>query len=154
MKILYLHGLGAQPGGLKPTFLEECGHEIVNPALPDDRFDESVTIAEHALADSRPDLVVGSSRGGAVAVNMDTSGVPVVLVAPAWKKWGTANTCRSATAILHSMHDDVVAIEDSRELLHNSGLSDDRLWVVGDDHFMADKPALDALEAAVVNAVS
>ena len=152
MKILYLHGLGAQPGGLKPTFLEECGHAVVNPALPDEQFEESVNIAHRALAESRPDLVVGSSRGGAVAVNMNTGEVPIVLVAPAWKKWGSATTCRAVRAIVHSLHDDVVSIEDSRELLANSGLPQDRLIVVGEDHFMADRPALAALESAVAAA--
>ncbi len=153
MKILYLHGLGTRPGGLKPTFLEECGHQVDNPALPDEDFDESVRIAEWALSRGRPNLVLGSSRGGAVAVNMDLGGVPAVLVAPAWKRWGTATSCRTVRAILHSPHDDVVLIEDSCELLANSGLRQDLLIEVGDDHYMADRPALAALENAVAAVV-
>jgi hypothetical protein len=46
MKILFLHGWTSTPGGLKPTDLKDHGHEVVNPALPDDDFDESVRIAQ------------------------------------------------------------------------------------------------------------
>jgi hypothetical protein len=152
MKILYLHGLGAQPGGTKPTFLCECGHEVDNPALPDDDFDQSVRIAQQALEENHPDVVVASSRGGAVAVNMDLAHVPAVLVAPAWKKWGTATAVGWATLVLHSPHDDVVPMEDSRELLRNSGLADDRLISVGDNHLMVDEAAFAALKESVTSA--
>lgn len=36
MKILFLHGWTSVPGGRKPRFLKEYGHEIINPELPDD----------------------------------------------------------------------------------------------------------------------
>ena len=36
MKILYLHGWHSTPGGVKPTYLKDHGHEVLNPALPDD----------------------------------------------------------------------------------------------------------------------
>ena len=59
MKILFLHGWTSTPGGKKPTFLKEHGHTLLNPALPDDDFDEAVRIAqaefdEHRLADEEP----------------------------------------------------------------------------------------------------
>jgi hypothetical protein len=149
MKILYLHGLGAQPGGTKPTFLLECGHQVDNPALPDEDFDQSVRIARQALAANPPDAVVASSRGGAVAVSLGIEQVPVVLIAPAWKKWATGTAVGSSTVILHSPHDDVVPIEDSRELLRDSGLPEDRLIAVGANHLMVDDAALTALKQAV-----
>src|SRR4051794_21267045 len=31
MKILFLHGWRSVPGGLKPTFLAQQGHEVINP---------------------------------------------------------------------------------------------------------------------------
>ena len=90
MKILYLHGLHSKPGGFKPTFLHQQGHEVINPALPDDDFARSVEIAQAAYGESRPVVIVGSSRGGAVAVNIDAGPTPLVLIAPAWRRWGTA----------------------------------------------------------------
>jgi hypothetical protein len=53
--------------------------------------------------------------------------------------------------ILHSQHDDVVPLNDSRELLTHSGLSDNQLVVVGDNHLMVDATALAALREAVAN---
>jgi hypothetical protein len=46
MKILFLHGLNSVPGGVKPTYLTSNGHEVINPALPDDDFTEAVRIAQ------------------------------------------------------------------------------------------------------------
>jgi len=36
MKILFCHGWSSTPGGTKPTFLASHGHEVLNPALPDE----------------------------------------------------------------------------------------------------------------------
>ena len=32
MKILFLHGWHSVPGGVKPTYLKDHGHEVINPA--------------------------------------------------------------------------------------------------------------------------
>ena len=149
MKVLFLHGFGSQPGGIKPAFLLNHGHEVINPALPDDDFEESVRIAQRAFDQSQPDLVVGSSRGGAVAMNIVAGQTPLVLIAPAWRKWGPATTVAPAAVILHSEKDDVVAVEDSRELVRRSGLPEDHLVVVGEDHRMIDEAAFRALLEAI-----
>ena len=36
MKFLFLHGWHSVPGGVKPTFLKDAGHEVINPKLDDD----------------------------------------------------------------------------------------------------------------------
>jgi hypothetical protein len=41
MLILYLHGWQSTPGSIKPTYLKDDGHTVLNPALPDDDFDEA-----------------------------------------------------------------------------------------------------------------
>ena len=66
MKILFLHGWNSVPGGLKPTFLKDHCHEVVNPALPHEDFAEAVRIAQEEFDRHRPQIVVGSSRGGAM----------------------------------------------------------------------------------------
>jgi hypothetical protein len=88
MLILYLHGWQSTPGGIKPTYLKECGHSVLNPALPDDDFDIAVGTAQFEFDRHHPDVVVGSSRGGAVAMNINSGDVPLVLLCPAWKHWG------------------------------------------------------------------
>ena len=94
MKILFLHGWQSTPGGVKPTYFEDHGHEVLNPALPDDDFDATVRIAQAEYDLHHPDAVVGSSRGGAVAMNLKID-VPLVLLCPAWKRWGMARTVPS-----------------------------------------------------------
>ena len=151
MKILFLHGWTSVPGGRKPTFLKEHGHEVINPALPDDDFDESVRIAEAEYEQHQPDAIVGSSRGGAVAVNMEARDTPLVLLCPAWKNWGNAKTVKPNTLILHSRQDDVIPFADSEELIANSGLPPEALIEVGDDHRLADEEPLEAMLDACFN---
>src|SRR6266700_1009095 len=138
MKILFLHGWTSNPGGIKPTFLANHGHEVFNPALPDEDFAEALRIAQAEYDQVRPAVIVGSSRGGAVAMNVRAEGTPHVLLCPAWKNWGTARTVKPGTVILHSEQDDVIPLEDSRKLLCSSGLSGSALIVVGTDHRLAD----------------
>jgi hypothetical protein len=79
MNILFLHGWQSTPGGVKPTYLKNHGHEVLNPALPDDDFDAAVRIAQAEFDQHHPDVVVGSSRGGAVAMNINIGDTPCVL---------------------------------------------------------------------------
>jgi alpha-beta hydrolase superfamily lysophospholipase len=148
MKILFLHGWHSVPGGVKPTYLARHGHEVLNPALDDDDFDEAVRTAQAEHDQRHPDVVVGSSRGGAVAMNLDAGSTPRVLLCPAWRRWGTATNVGQGTIVLHSEADDVIPIADSRELIRNSGLPVSALVVVGTDHRLADPGSLRALLAA------
>jgi alpha-beta hydrolase superfamily lysophospholipase len=149
VKLLFLHGWTSVPGGVKPTYLASHGHSVINPALPDEDFAEAVRIAQAELDRHHPEVVVGSSRGGAVAMNIESGTARLVLLCPAWKRWGSATTVKPGTVILHSEADDVVPIADSRELLASSGLSDTALLVVGSDHRLADPEPLAAMLAAV-----
>jgi hypothetical protein len=154
MRILFLHGWQSTPGGLKPTFLHDHGHEVLNPHLPDDDFDAAVRIAQAEYDRGHPDVVVGSSRGGAVAMNIDSGDTPLVLLCPAWKTWGTATKVKANTIILHSPADDVVPFSDSEELVTNSGLSSDSLIEVGTEHRLADEASLEAMVRAVGSAAA
>jgi hypothetical protein len=145
MKILFLHGWQSVPGGVKPTYLAQRGHEILNPALPDENFEEAVRIAQAEFDQRHPDVIVGSSRGGAVAMNLSAGNTPLVLLCPAWKKFGTAKTVKQNTTILHSRADDVVPFADSEELVRNSGLPAAALIEVGNDHRLADPEPLKAM---------
>jgi hypothetical protein len=145
MKVLFLHGWQSIPGGVKPTFLARHGHEVANPKLPDDDFGEAVRIAQAESDKHQPAVVVGSSRGGAVAMNIDSGEAKLVLLCPAWKRHGTAKTVKPGSVILHSKADDVVPFGDSEELVRNSGLAASALIEVGDDHRLADPEPLAAM---------
>jgi hypothetical protein len=155
MKILFLHGWQSVPGGVKPTYLGQQGHDVINPKLPDDDFPEAVRIAQAEFDKHRPDVIVGSSRGGAVAMNLASGSARLVLLCPAWRRHGMARTLKPGTIILHSRADDVVPFEDSEELVRNSGLPASALIDVGNDHRLADpeplKAMLAACEAAATN---
>jgi hypothetical protein len=145
MKILFLHGWQSVPGGVKPTYLAQYGHEVINPKLPDEDFAQAVRIAQEAFDRHRPDVVVGSSRGGAVAMNLASGATPLVLLWPAWKRHGTVRTSKPQTIILHSRADDVVPFADSLELVRASGLAPSALMEVGTDHRLADSEPLEAM---------
>jgi alpha-beta hydrolase superfamily lysophospholipase len=148
MKVLFLHGWQSVPGGVKPTFLARHGHEVVNPKLPDDDFEGAVRAAQAEFDKHQPAVVVGSSRGGAVAMNLDSGAAKLVLLCPAWKKYGTAKTVKPGTVILHSRADEVVPFADSEALVRNSGLPATALIEVGTDHRLADPEPLAKMLAA------
>jgi hypothetical protein len=145
MKILFLHGWTSRPGGLKPSFLVTQGHDVINPALPDEDFEKSVRIAQAAFDEHAPDVIVGSSRGGAVAMNVRADATPLVLLCPAWRRWGEARAVKPGTVILHSRVDDVIPFADSELLVQNSGLPPGALLEVGSDHRLADPASLRAM---------
>lgn len=149
VKVLYLHGLGVEPGGVIPSFLDRHGLEVIEPALPHGDFDEAVAIAQSELATHQPDVVAGCSRGGAVAMELSADDVPLILIAPAWRKWGPAEMVKRDTTILHSPHDRVIRFEDSVRLVRNSGLPESALIPAGADHFFCDEPGLRRLLKAV-----
>ena len=150
--ILFLHGWTSKPGGIKPSYLAQHGYQVINPALPDEDFAEAVRIAQRELERHMATVVVGSSRGGAIAMNIDAKGAALVLLCPAWKKYGAATTIKPGTVILHSESDLVVPFADSRELVSQSGLPASALFRVGNDHRLADPEPLAAMLAAVAQA--
>jgi hypothetical protein len=150
MKILFLHGWHSIVGGVKPTYLIDAGHDVINPPLDDDDFDVAVATAQAEFDKHQPNVVVGSSRGGAVAMNINIGDAKIVLLCPAWKNWGTTKTVKSDTVILHSRADDVIPFIESEELARNSGAT---LIEVGTDHRLAEPEPLAAMLRACEGAI-
>ena len=146
MKIIFLHGLESKPGGDKPKYLQSAGHEVYEPELPNNDFQESLFVAQATIDDHIPDVIVGSSRGGAVAMGIDPRGARLVLIAPAWNKYGNSAKIARNSTILHSENDDTVPYDDSVLL---STLNKVKLIKAGEDHRMNDNDALVAMLAAV-----
>jgi len=89
MKVLLLHGWFST-GETKHSSLVSMGHEVIKPSLNNIFFSSAVQEAQKAYNECNPDVIVGSSRGGAVALNMQTGNTPMLLIAPAcetiWQK--------------------------------------------------------------------
>lgn len=151
MKILFLHGWHSVPGGVKPSYLKSQGFEVINPALDDDNFEAAIETAQAAFDTHHPELIVGSSRGGAVAMNINSHSAKLVLLCPAWKRWGNAKWTQAGTIILHSPADEVIPFEHSVELARNSQAT---LIEVGNDHRLADRESLAVLLWACNIAIS
>jgi len=151
MRVLFLHGWRSLPGGVKPTHLKDHGHIVINPALDDDDFDTALRTAQTEFDAHHPHVVVGSSRGAAVAMNIDSGDAQLVLLCPAWKNWGAARKVKPGTVLLHSRADDVVPFADSEELAHRSGAA---LIEVGNDHRLADPEPLAAMLEACESAAA
>ncbi|MFM7844641.1 MAG: alpha/beta fold hydrolase [Planctomycetota bacterium] len=142
MRILFLHGWHSVVGGVKPTYLRDHGHTVLNPALDDDDFQAALATAQALFDKQQPTVVVGSSRGGALAMNLRADTARLVLLCPAWRSWGQATTIKPGSVILHSRADDVVDFADSELLIRNSGLPPWALVEVGHDHRLADDVSL------------
>jgi hypothetical protein len=149
VKILYLHGWNSVVGGVKRTYLKTHGHDVHEPALDHDDFAAAIRTAQAAFDQHQPKVVVGSSRGGAVAMTLQPGAARLVLLCPAWKKWGQAQTVKPETTIIHSRADDVVPFEDSVELWSKSGLPESALIEAGQDHRLATPEPLQVFLRAV-----
>ena len=77
MKILFLHGWQSTPGGVKPTYLKDHGHAVLNPALRDDDSNAAVRIAQAEFDQHQPDAVVGSNLRHDSAPLNATQNLPV-----------------------------------------------------------------------------
>jgi hypothetical protein len=141
MRIVYLHGRMSSPNSQKCQLLRENGHEVYAPKLISHNWEQSVFAAREMLEKVQPDLVIGSSRGGAVAMATNTT-VPMVLICPAWGKYAPWSACRGNSTILHAKTDRIVKFADSELLSLSTGA---KLVEVGKDHRMNDENALKTL---------
>jgi hypothetical protein len=82
MKALYLHGWNFVVGGVKPTYLRSHGHEVIDQALDDDDFDAAIRTAQGAFDKHQPQVIIGSSSGGAVVMNINSGNAKLVLLCP------------------------------------------------------------------------
>lgn len=83
MKVLFFHGWHSVPGGVKPTYLKDHGYEVINPTLDDDDFAAAVATAQVEFDQNQPQVVAGSSRGGAVAMNIEIGDAKLISLCPA-----------------------------------------------------------------------
>jgi pimeloyl-ACP methyl ester carboxylesterase len=114
-KALLLPGWGCS-GTTKLPILWRFGLNVYLPNLSNWSFRRAVRAAQEAFDLIRPDLVVGVSRGGALALNMATGTTPLILLAPAWRMWGKATSTDSPCVIVHAEADRIISYRDSVRL--------------------------------------
>mgnify|MGYP000866744252 CR=1 FL=1 len=145
--MVFLDGIGCNPTGSKPRFIARLGYRVTAPLLSD--LDFQVAEADRAIAEVKPALIVGYSRGAGVALMVTDRVKPRLLIAPSLHWVSDGRGCEGRVVVLHSATDEGLPLDEARVHLLRCGLAAADLRVVGADHTMIDPPALAALEAAL-----
>lgn len=141
LRVQFIHGLESSPQGDKARFFA-AHFDAVTPAMDTSDLEASVAVQARAIADRAPDVLVGSSFGGAVAVELLARGAwrgPTLLLAQAAFKLGRARAIPPGVPVLvvHGTRDEVIPVEDSRALAETGTPALVRLLEVDDDHRLA-----------------
>lgn len=119
-RVQFIHGLEGSPQGSKARALA-AHFDALAPAMDTSDFEGCVRTQAEALARFRPDVLVGSSFGGAVAVALLMRGAwrgPTLLLAQAAYHYlpDAALPAAARVVLVHGLRDDLVPIEESRRL--------------------------------------
>ena len=137
-KVQFIHGLESGPHGAKARLLAST-FDSKTPQMDTSNFEGCV--AQHAklIQTDKPDVVVGSSFGGAVLVALLQRGLwsgPSLLLAQAAIKRGLTTTLPREIPIwiVHGTGDTVVDVEDSRKLAADNSREEVKYIELDDDH--------------------
>jgi predicted esterase len=145
LRVQFVHGLESSPSGTKARLFAR--HFVAStPAMDTSDFEACVRVQAEELARFRPDVLVGSSFGGAVAVALLQRGLwrgPTLLLAQAAAHYGLELRLPEGVPIwlVHGLRDDLVPIEESRALARSGTPGLVRLFEVDDDHPLSDTVA-------------
>lgn len=138
LRVQFVHGLESSPQGVKARYFAQR-FEAVTPAMDTGDWLGCLALQEAELARFGPDVLVGSSFGGAVVVELMRRGVwrgATLLLAQAARKLApTAALPPASSALLvHGTRDAVVDPAHSRALAATGDPARVRLIEVDDDH--------------------
>ncbi len=138
LRVQFIHGLESNPQGSKARFLA-AHFDALTPAMDTRDLAGAIETQAAALADFQPDVVIGSSFGGAIAVALLARGLwrgPTLLLAQAAEKLGITAPLPEGVVvtIVHGTRDDVVPLEDSRKLARTGTPGLVTLIEVDDEH--------------------
>lgn len=141
LRVQFIHGLEGSPRGRKARVLAES-FETRTPEMDTSDFEACVETQARVRTELHPDVIVGSSFGGAVAVALLQRGVwsgPTLLLAPAAFRYDPdARLPESVPVwIVHGRQDDVIDPEESRRLARTGSPDRVRLIEVEDDHALS-----------------
>jgi hypothetical protein len=138
LRVHFIHGLESSPTGTKARLFAEH-FAAQTPAMDTRDFERCVWLHAEAIRRFEPDVVVGSSFGGAVAVALLQRGLwrgPTLLLAQAAQRQGLRPELPRGVPIwlVHGLRDDVVPLAESRALARSGSSDLVRLVEVDDDH--------------------
>jgi predicted esterase len=138
LRVHFIHGLESSPQGTKARLFAEH-FDAQTPAMDTGDFEACVKLQAEAVARFRPDVLVGSSFGGAVAVALLQRGLwrgPTLLLAQAALRQGLRPQLPDGVPVwlVHGVRDEVVPLADSRALARAGSPELVRLIEVDDDH--------------------
>ena len=141
LRVQFVHGLASSPQGAQARLFAQH-FEALTPAMAVEDFEGCVAQHAAALESFRPDVLIGSSFGGAVAVVMLERGLwrgPTLLLAQAALHYRPHARLPSGVPVLlvHGLHDEVVPIEQSRALAATGQPDCVELVELDDDHALS-----------------
>ncbi|GBD26370.1 hypothetical protein HRbin30_01702 [bacterium HR30] len=141
IRVQFIHGLEGSPQGTKARLFAEH-FDACTPAMDTSDFQGCVELHARKLSEFQPDVLVGSSFGGAVAVALlhrKAWAGPTLLLAPAVFHYDVPRFLPEGVPvwIVHGLRDTVVRIEDSRALAQTGTPALVRLIEVDDDHALS-----------------
>lgn len=153
MKVQLIHGLEGSPTGAKARYLRGY-FELLAPSMDTTNFEASVAVQAEALRGFEPDVLVGSSFGGAVALALLQRGLwqgPTLLLAPAVGYFGVAPSVPEgvSVSIVHGTRDAICPLEQSRILARTGSPGRVELVEVDDEHRLDSLLASDSLAELV-----
>lgn len=138
LRVQLAHGLEGSPQGSKSRALGAY-FEAETPAMDTTDFEACVAVHAEALRRFRPHVLVGSSFGGAVVVALLERGDwrgPTLLLAQAARLYDPSVRLPAGVPVIlvHAPGDDVVPVDDSRQLAKTGSPELVRLLEPDDDH--------------------
>jgi fermentation-respiration switch protein FrsA (DUF1100 family) len=153
LRVQFAHGLESSPHGNKARLLG-AAFEALTPAMDTGHFPSCVALHAAALVSFRPHVLVGSSFGGAVVVELLARGLfrgPVLLLAQAARRYRPGARLPDGVRVLlvHARGDAVVPFADSEALARTGSPELVTLRPCDDDHALTGYCARGELEEAV-----
>jgi hypothetical protein len=141
LRVQFAHGLESSVQGNKARFFAQH-YDACTPSMNTRDFESCVAVHAGTAARFEPDLMVGSSFGGAVVVALLQRGLwrgPVLLLAQAARKYDP--NARLPTGVratlVHARQDDVVPFEHSQSLVAGCDPSLVELIACDDNHALS-----------------
>jgi predicted esterase len=138
IRVQFAHGLESTPQGNKARLFAQH-FTALTPAMNTRDFERCVLVHAAALESFQPHVLVGSSFGGAVVVELLTRGLfkgPTLLLAQAALHYRPEARLPEAVPVtlVHARQDDIVAFEHSERLARTGTPGLVHLLARDDDH--------------------